>query len=209
MKYIFDLDGTLIDSSERHKFVFRDVMSQYKIPVSQKVLDEYLEYKLLGRSTKQYLSEMLKISPNDAQTISEKWVSLIEDSVYLQLDNVYDDVFPLLKSLPKNDIIFLTARRNKDGLQDELIRLNLSKYTDRTYVVSPMNTKLEKRSIIQDISLEDDVLIVGDTEVEYDISADLNLKCFILNRGFRSKKYWDGLGINSYESLISLYDYLC
>lgn len=203
MRYIFDLDGTLIDSSKRHINVLRDVLVDCNIPFQECLLNEYLPYKSLGNSTTKYLTNKLNLSQEVSDSIAKKWIELIESEQYLYQDTLYDEVPEILMKLheKKHEIIYLTARNKVTSLLAEIERLGLTKYSNKVYVVSPFNAVSEKTMIIQELQNDDDTLIIGDTDVEYCVAKKLKLQSIILNRGFRCKEYWDKQEVISFRSL--------
>ncbi len=202
MKTIFlDLDGTLIDSSARHILLLKDILLHEGLKAI--CVDDYLECKRNGQSTKAYLVSQQGFSEERASYIAEKWVNHIEDSDYLKYDRLYEDVFPFLNRIKGNTIIYLSARKNRAYLDKYLIDNLLDTYCLKTIVVSPANSKIEKKRQIELIN-KDDVIVVGDTEADY---FD-DIKCFMLNRGFRSKHFWDKKGVHSYSSLMEIVNYI-
>ena len=68
MKRAFlDLDGTLLNSKERHCNVLRDVLIQYGFG-NRQVLD-FVEYKANGKNTRQYLEDVHGFSKDIADKI--------------------------------------------------------------------------------------------------------------------------------------------
>lgn len=59
---------------------------------------------------------------------------------------------------------------------------------DEITVVSPIHAKENKEKYILQ-NLGDINIDVGDTEADY--INDVRIKNFLLNRGFRSKEYWE------------------
>lgn len=204
MIYIFDLDGTLIDSKQRHQHVLDDVLCRQNINASSNIRINYLNFKAAGHSTYDYLLHVLQLDDEIAKNINKMWVQSIENEEYLADDSLYHDTLPTLQSLSdsQHQIIFLTARKNKRGLLQELENLQIDKYAQAIYVVSPLNAEAEKLNIISNLGNNLSVIIVGDTEIEYKIANKLGVRYIILNRGFRSKGYWDELHVPSYSSLI-------
>ena len=60
---IIDLDGTIIDSRERHISVMQDVLAGIKNSGFNG--DEYMAYKSFGKSSRDYLEEVLHLSYKD------------------------------------------------------------------------------------------------------------------------------------------------
>lgn len=206
MIIIFDLDGTLIDSEERHILVLKDILDNEKITYDKEKLKDLVKFKSSGKNTKTFLIENLNIPLEIADKVNKKWVKLIENKKYLKYDTKYGDVDYVLKMLSKDNIIyFLTARQSKKNIKKELIELDLYKYCKKLYVVSPKKSKNGKIKVVNKIITNNcKVIIVGDTEVEYSVAKKLNIHHYILNRGFRNEKYWNDKNIKNYKNLRSL-----
>lgn len=122
MNIIFDLDGTLIDSSERMYQLFQTL-----VPQSLLTKSEYLELKRDKISHKMILE---KYFPDVLfEDFNLKWMQEIEKEKYILLDQNYSDTIYILDKLSKKyDLFLLTSRQSKDILIKQLIRLKLEKY---------------------------------------------------------------------------------
>jgi len=206
MIFCIDLDGTLIDSTERHYILFKKIMSNYQLNDERIRKLDFLEYKRDGYSTKSFCKKVLNLSDKIAEEISKEWILHIEDKEYIDLDKLYPDAIPFLKELSEsiNTITYLSARSNRDLAFNELKELDLLLYASEVYIVSPNNSIREKREVVKSLMQSDSVCMLGDTEVENSIAEEFGLISFILNRGFRSKKFWDQKNINSLSSLTEI-----
>ncbi|MDE6531296.1 MAG: HAD hydrolase-like protein [Lachnospiraceae bacterium] len=217
MIYILDLDGTLIDSRERHCRLMQEILSEAAPEtvsgrVSGKRFDpaEFMRYKADGYNGLRYLTDRLELAEDTAYQIMALWQQQIEEERWLKLDVLYPDTLVFLNRLKQKHrkIYYLTARKNKEGLLRELERLKIADYAAEIKIVSPSGAREEKKRVVEDFLTkagEDagSVCIVGDTENEYYLAKELSLPCFLLNRGFRSERYWKDRGV---ESLSSLYE---
>lgn len=214
MIYILDLDGTLIDSSERHSRLMRQIVSEAPQEIMQgRRFDpvEFMEYKADGNSGLKYLTDQLGLEEDTAGQMMSEWRQQIEKECWLKLDVLYPDALEFLNRLKQKyrKIYYLTARQNKKGLLWELKRLGIDGYADETIVVSPADARKEKKAVVEEIlrktgKADGTVCIVGDTENEYTLAKELSLPCYLLNRGFRSERYWQNRGIKSIDSLIGI-----
>jgi len=199
MTYLLDLDGTLIDSARRHWVLMEKLLQKY-CPDKAESFDaaEYMQYKADGHSGKQYLTEILHLDVTKAGEIQKEWQVHIEDEEYLALDRLYDDTIPFLEEQKEkgDTIIYLTARQNRQGLYASLDRLDIRQYASRVIVVDPRNAKAEKIAAAQELlQAGEDLILVGDTENEYAVAQELQMPVYLLNRGFRSRKYWENHGV--------------
>jgi len=199
MTYLLDLDGTLIDSARRHWVLMEKLLQQYCPDKAESfAAAEYMQYKADGHSGKQYLTEILHLDEAKVGEIQKEWQEHIEDEEYLALDRLYDDTIPFLEEQKEkgDTIIYLTARQNRRGLYASLDRLDIRKYASRVIVVDPRKAKAEKIAAAQELlQAGEDLILVGDTENEYAVAQELQLPVYLLNRGFRSKNYWETHGV--------------
>lgn len=203
MIFVLDLDGTIIDSSKRHWVLLRELLEKYNIKIPQHIDSMYVEYKRSGKSTKDYLG-MLDIDKKLVDLISKEWVEKIENERLINMDVLYDDAIYFLNSLysKNNKIYYLSNRKNKDYLLNSLNKLDIRKYADEVIVTSPKSGHLDKTMFLKKIKHNDDnVIMIGDTEVDYKAASSVGIECFLLNRGFRNKEFWNSINVKSYDSL--------
>lgn len=193
MTFVFDLDGTLIDSTARHYILMRKILSDKGISVASGFDESYMKYKADGNNGKKYLTDVLGINEADAALIQREWVKQIEDESYLLYDKLYDDSISTL-NLINDSIVFLTIRSNESGIRNEIKRLGIDKYP-----LIVLSHGMDKADAIKDIN--DKVTVIGDTELDYKAAIDTGSDYYILNRGFRSKQYWDQRGVISHSDL--------
>ena len=200
--FIMDLDGTLIDSRKRHAVVMEEILAHTKRSIDP---EEYMNYKAEGNSGLKYLNEVMGIDMPDAREIQQEWKARIEFSGYLLTDELYPDAVSFLNTVfEKGGVIFLTARKNKTGLDGELKRLAILPYADYTIVADPdeaMSQKERAVSVIREAYPEARLTVIGDTENEYELAQKFGLECMILNCGFRSRQYWEKRGVKTYSCL--------
>ncbi len=203
---IFDFDGTLLDSRLRHKKVLEKVFDI--VCYNEKMsFDDYLEYKVDGINTVQYLSEIKRVPIELSNHIAEKWIELIEQPEFLEYDFLYPDVRKILRKLSSNyNLYLLSARKNQNQLYEQVRKENIDVFFEKIICVSPFNAKKEK---IREMSnIEEKVLIVGDTEVDKESASYLGVPFYALNRGFRSEKFWERQGVISHKTLENIYLFL-
>lgn len=193
----FDLDGTLLDSRERHRVVMNHVLKEYKCDIDT---SDYLQYKADGNNNLSWL-EMKGVDKNYAKDINLRWIELIEDNDFLKGDLLYPNTRSILESLSRdNFLLLLTARNNKENADIQIDRLSIRQYFDKIVVVSSSKqTAILKSKVLSDLRIED---FYGDTESDLDASKLANCNFFVSTRGFRSKKYWESKDVN-YASFLT------
>ena len=121
-----------------------------------------------------------------------------------EADALYEDTIPFLQEAKQRGyrIIYLTARKNTQGLQRELERLKLAEYAEQVIVVDPSAAKEEKILATRALLASDpQVILIGDTENEQAVAEATGIPVYLLHRGFRSRKYWKTKGMATYNSL--------
>lgn len=182
MNIVFDLDGTLIDASERMYQLF-----QFLIPNSNFTKEEYWDLK---RNKINHEMIIDKYFPNvDFESFNKEWLSLIETEKYLNMDVCYKDTISTLKMLKQNNrFILLTARQSKTNLLKELERLNMKEYFDLILVTEAKTDKqslLENSKDILNITTSD--LFISDMGKDIEIGKKLGLKTVGITHGFMNE----------------------
>ena len=140
MNLIFDLDGTLIDASDRMYTLFREL-----VPACKLSCEEYWDLKR-SKHNHQYLIEKNHPKINYCE-FHQRWLSLIEERRWLELDKVYEDTIAVLTGLYGTyRMILLTARQSRRNLLWETERLGLSGYFSEIYVTENLLSKEELQS---------------------------------------------------------------
>ena len=121
----------------------------------------------------------------------------------LAFDKLYDDTLRIVCSLDKKNIYFLSARKRVDAALNELIKIGLYDYPEKIYIENPDRAEKNKTERLLEIKnlWDDDVIMIGDTEIDAFAAKNAMVKSVILNRGFRNKAFFTGLGIQSYDNL--------
>lgn len=202
MTIFLDLDGTIINSFSRHYLLLKEILIENGIDVDFNV-DEYVQLKKDGYNNYKFLVNNLLVSEDSAKSIQNEWIKRIEDVEWLKYDTLYEDALDFINYVKDNKLIFLTARSNYNNLMYELEMLKIDNLVDEVFVVDTKEASLNKGSLlskyIEDYANED-IIVIGDTEVDYNAAVSNNLKYFILNRGFRSKKFLSERNIESYNN---------
>lgn len=154
----FDFDGTLLDSRKRHQVVLDDILKKYKIKVDTSGL---VEFKRSGKNNVDFLISK-GVDEKIAKDIQKEWISKIENVEYLELDVLYPEALDMLKNYSKdNDLILVTARNNKAGLEYQIDKFNLRQYFQNIFIVpSNKNTTSQKTEILKNQNV---TLMIGDT----------------------------------------------
>lgn len=154
----FDFDGTLLDSRNRHGIVLKDILNKFNIDID---VSDLIEFKRNNKNNIDYLISK-GVEENLAKKIQIQWIENIEKEKYLALDTLYCEAIKLLeKYSKKNDLILITARNNKVGLQNQIDKFGLRKYFKEIYIVnSDKDISINKAQILKN---ENVTKFIGDT----------------------------------------------
>ena len=174
----FDLDGTLLDSRERHGRVLRAVLKSFNLNVDTSGL---VEYKRSGKNNIDFLISN-GLNKTTANNIQLDWIRLIESNEFLNCDVLYHDAKELLHKYDGWRRILVTARRNIEGLMQTLDRVGIKELFDIVRVVEPGElASAEKAKILKD---EKAIVFYGDTQSDYVAARDADVRFIYRSEGF-------------------------
>jgi phosphoglycolate phosphatase-like HAD superfamily hydrolase len=190
MKLFFDLDGTLIDISEKYYRVYEDILAEAGFSTIEK--KEYWNAK------RQKVPEDQILAMTDAKEFYEQYtkkrVALIESDYYLSDDCLQDGVIEVLKNFSmKYQLILVTLRRSTAQLDKQLVNLKLIDYfTD----VLSSGEDLEPRWVIKynlireylGSEYDSSHIVIGDTETDIKAGNELCFKTIAILNGIRTKE---------------------
>lgn len=178
-KYIFDLDGTLVDASDRLYDLF-----QFLVPESKLTKKEYWNLK---RDKVNHQMILERYFPNYSfENFNSKWLCLIEQPEYIEKDKLYDDTISTLKRLSEsNEVYLLTARQSKENLFSELDRLGIKSFFKQILVTE---AKCDKAELLNKLQFTADDYFVSDMGKDIAIGNAAGLKSIAITHGFMSGK---------------------
>ena len=200
MIYVFDLDGTLIDSELRHGVLIKRILGNAGIPTDGDFLNKYLEKKRMGKNSKMILLEEFIIDEEAADTLVGEWIEGIENDEMLLYDKLYFDSLDTLKRIKESsqNIYFLSLRNRKDAAVSELKRLGIYDYATDLYIGATELGELYKAKKLTELKTIDEVIMIGDTEIDYEASKMAGVSSYIVSRGFRNEEFLNTNSIKSF-----------
>jgi phosphoglycolate phosphatase-like HAD superfamily hydrolase len=179
MTIYLDLDGTILDISQRYKNLFSDISG-----LSKTIGSEFWEYKKKGLSTKEILSNY-NFSINQQEIFQKNWFNLVENNDFLKFDKVFPGVTQLFELIYKTEnLVVCTARQNKELVIEQLTNLKIIKFFKSILVTEKKSTKA---SLVQEhresntSNPYDFDWIVGDTFEDMDTGFNLGIStCAVL-----------------------------
>ncbi len=186
----FDLDGTLIDTSDRHYKVYKDILKSCGISNTLSK-QEYWNHKREGRKTVELLPE--NCSEDITRTFIDEWLERIEDKSYLKYDTLLQETLSVLSTLKGKAVLMLvTLRNNSENLLWELNNFGLTNYFKEILVSSPLEVKSKTpliRGYLEKCSKADDFIIVGDSEMDISVGKEFGMLTIAVTYGIRSKVF--------------------
>lgn len=187
MKIIFDLDGTLIDISEKHYTVYRLCCKKS----NGDILDRNIYWSMKRSNTPwEDILDRSRIAKSARKIFMNNFINNIETAEMTKLDQLIPGVDKTLIELgSKGHQLFLVSlRRNSRVFRQEVEELGLKSYF--TKVISGHTQKegfeLKKR-LIKDITVGEHSMIVGDTESDIIAGKQLGLTTVGVLSGIRNK----------------------
>jgi len=202
-KIFLDLDGTLLNIEDRYLNLFQYMCKQYHIDNISEF--SFWELKRKGFTNVQILN---KFGYKDDVTndFHKKWITLIEDNIWLQYDSLQKDTKNFLNQLKiKNfNINLLTGRNSRENLLEQLKNLDIYIYFKNIFNVNTSSMVTEKKTVLK---IHQPDYFVGDSEFDYLSCKDLDVKFFCVSNGFRNFDFLKKNNIkNIYENLTILMD---
>lgn len=188
---IFDLDGTLINSSEEVLKCFEKAFEIAKYSIDKKRLSS----DVIGPP----LSEILKVlAPdlNNEEKISEiianfrQIYDYSEDDISVMYDGIYDLLCELKNS---NYKLFIATFKPDIPTQRLIKKFNLETFFDDIYTIDKFGKKITKEEMIKDIILKynlkmNETIMVGDAASDMIAAKGSGIKGFGVLWGYGSDK---------------------
>ena len=117
MKIIFDLDGTIIDVSERHYQSYRRVVGA----MGGKPIDKKTYWQLKQAQTT-WPDILQRSQVADSADFLNRFIALVESPELFKLDTVFEGAREVLQSLMDrgHELFLVSLRRHNERLKDEL-----------------------------------------------------------------------------------------
>ena len=194
----FDLDGTLIDVSERDFRIYADILLRLGYsPISK---DEYWPLRRNITDIHHILSLSGLISEEDVSTFLKERKALMETWSYLRIDKPFDDVIETLSKLKKEyNLIILTKRYDGEITKQQVSELGLTDFAELMIVT---DSKEEAMRGINNL-----YAMIGDTENDIVPANNAGIKSIAVTTGIRNveklRLYSPSVIINKFSEVIN------
>ncbi|MBS3115386.1 HAD family hydrolase [Candidatus Woesearchaeota archaeon] len=178
-----DLDGTVLDVSDRLYFFYKNFMNGNK----KLKKNSYWNFKKIKISEDAIVRKTCSDEGFIKKYIKQR-KKFLEAEKLLKHDKLIKSSIVAIKKFKKNNkLILLTARSMKSNLFKELKRMKILNFFDK---VLSSNAVSKKDMILNDGSFNrKKSVIVGDTEEDIRAGKSLKIKTIAVLTGIRSKKY--------------------
>lgn len=189
---IFDLDGTLLNTIQDLADSCNKTLSQLNFP--ERSLHEIKTF--VGNGIAHLIEKAI---PNGKDNKNyEKAVFLIKEIYsknYHNKTKPYDGIMDLLKELKQHGIKIGINSNKPDAQVKELTQLYFSNYIDCETAIGEKDGIQRKpfpdiaNEIIKTFNIQkENIIYIGDSEVDIETALNANLKCISVTWGFRNKK---------------------
>lgn len=192
MLIFFDLDGPILDVSEKYYRVYADILSLHGFNHLPK--SEYWTAK------RQKISDSEILARTEASSLIEEYQlkrkRIIESDKYLKYDIVQKNAVQVLKKLStKTPLVLVTLRSFHNQLSKELLNFGLTEYFHAILTsgedIKPrwkikynlINDYLRKNKLIDHL----DNIMIGDTETDILAGKHLGMKTIGVSFGIRNR----------------------
>lgn len=188
LKVFFDLDGTLLDVSERNYRVYSELVAEFGGTPMPK--DVYWDLK--RKKTKwPVLLPKSQLSPNLEDAFLESFIPRIEAIEYLRLDVLFPDSLSVVAALAaRYSCDLVSLRRNAANLEEELAWLNLRPHFTKVLSGHSESDGYDKKiELIRNELGGGKGVIIGDTEADIVTGKELGLTTIAVTSGIRDEHF--------------------
>ena len=188
------MDGPLLDGRYRHYQCYSDILTARGFkPIS---MSQYWEMKRSRVDRNQLLA--LSNAGDLYDEFLATWIQRIETKEYLVLDKLQAGVVDILYRWKESGkrLLLATMRNNAFNLHWQLKELDIFQYFDEIVVVGSgqagANKSVKIKPLLSNTSL-DEVIWVGDTEIDIQAAREIGVKVCALTCGLRETDYLKSL----------------
>lgn len=200
---VFDLDGTLLNTLRDINSALNYGLSLYSIPPLSLIETR----SLIGRGLRNATESAVQKS---GVIIEEEELALMYEMIISYYNNhpspyssFYLGIEELLKRIEDNGIKMAILSNKKDEIVQKIVKEKLSSFTfssvlgqSNRFPLKPNPTSLFY--IIEKENLKkEDVVYIGDSEVDYALSKNANVDSIIVSYGFRNREELEKSGIEN------------
>lgn len=182
MNCLIDLDGTLLDASDRLYGLFCEMIGD-DTSLSRR---QYWDLKRAKQSHAVILKERFGYSDEEIRDFERRWLDRIEDADWLERDTPFDGVGAHLETLAQNaDLHLLTARQRPEMVRRQLEKMGWSSLFKSLLITGGKRSKDE---LLEGAALEPADWLIGDTGYDVKVGKKLGVRTAAVSNGFLSRE---------------------
>ncbi len=193
MLAFFDLDGTLVDMTERWYQLHVTLSRKHELPVLEK--DEYISNKRDGVSERNIFGCIPQSQTAAVEAYCAERLVLIEEEKYLKYDQLIPEAPAILNAWKNHyDLVLVTKRQHPDALKRQLHSLKLSEFFIK--VIVGTSKAMEIKNSFSKTELYRAPFITDALE-DYQFAQMLEMYPIVVGYGTRSPAYFKKNGVES------------
>jgi phosphoglycolate phosphatase len=182
MKVFFDLDGTLLDASDRLYQLF-----QFLVPISSLTKEEYWKLKRNKITHQEILHTQFMYNVAQIREFENTWLSMIELPEWITLDKPFPGITKYLHELKKDHALYIvTARQSEETAVLQIKNYGWSELFEDVLVTKQRYDKSELVKMNKSEAAKD--WIIGDTGKDIETGKKLGLRTAAVLSGFLNKE---------------------
>jgi phosphoglycolate phosphatase-like HAD superfamily hydrolase len=189
MTLFLDLDGLILDVSERYYRVHAKILAGFGLNSIDK--QTYWNSKRDRQPVRALLVEGGVSLDEDAYRML--WLETIESDEYLVSDRIFEGATEVLQELAReHSLVLVTLRRRELAVQDQIRNLGLERFFTAVLTAPPTSRDSwrVKRNLVDSSGLVDALSwIAGDTEVDVLAGKSLGLTTAAVLSGIRNERH--------------------
>ncbi len=183
-KCLLDFDGTIVDNRRRlYSFFLDHIPTEYRSVLSE---EDFWRIKRQRINEIEWINRTCDTELSVSEYSTEK-SKHIEDDIYLEKERIFPfSVAALDRIHQKYVTVVVTRRENTEGLMREIEIFGLHPFFDDVIVLKHDGTD-KSEGILRKYEVDNDDMVVGDTEDDIKTGIDLNCKMFFVLSGIRNR----------------------
>ena len=184
----FDLDGPILDVSERHFYV-------HKLICLELGIDSKLKPEIYWQKKRKNIQLFDLLNTREEKIINQYkklWIENIEREQYIYKDRIFPFVKESLETIYKKYcLVLVTLRMKKNIVLNEIKRFGISKYFKDILIASSRNNPdhISKYQEIKKLSyFSKNAFLIGDTEVDIETAKLLGIRSISVLSGIRNRE---------------------
>lgn len=184
--FVFDLDGTLIDSMQDVMIALNDALEICGF----NRLDNLSVKALIGPDLRDLLADTINDNSFDFDVFEKEFVRLYKDQKFSTTTLYPEVVETLSKLVQKNKKVYVLTNKPSYQSIDILKHLNIDKFIDK--IIGPDTYNLAKPNPIGISKIQEetqceliDMVFIGDTEIDIQTAKNANITSVAVSYGYR------------------------